>query len=187
MDIKRSYLIRLVAEEVRTALQEFSHGENEAKKKKGKRPETSDASDEPSKDEKPSKDAKPVDEPPSEDPVAKGDGSYDTDGEDEIDADPDELPGDDEMAADNADAAEDEADALDADGDAGQDAASGAINDQIAGRTVKSIALEPDSDLIPGSREIVLSFSDSPDILRVLVDDVGNIVFSWNGDLYDYP
>jgi hypothetical protein len=193
VDIKRSYLVRMVAEEVRAALQEFSNEDKPKKKGKGGgRPETKDAGEEPSKagpkaGPKGPKSSPPVDEPPSEDPVAKGDGEYDTSGEDEIDADAGELPGDDEMAADDAGAEEDEADALDSDGDADQDGASGEINDQISGRTVQSISLEPESDLVPGSREIVLTFSDSPDVLRMMVDDVGNIVFSWNGKLFDYP
>jgi hypothetical protein len=196
VDIKRSFLVQLVAEEVQKALQEFSHGDNEPKKKKGKRPETKDASDEPSKDAKAPK-AKdeppqgpkssppvgddPAAEEPVEDPVAKGDGTYD---------DEEGLPGDDEMAADDVDADADEQDALDADGDAGEDGAEGEINDQISGRTVQSLqslSLEPESELLPGSREVVFTFSDSPDVLRVLVDDVGNIVFSWNGKLTDYP
>ena len=198
MEIKRSFLIQLVAEEVQNALREFSHGDGETKKKsKGKRPETKDASDEPSKKRGPgrpkgskNKDAPPpgdsaadAAEDPVQDPVAMGDGEYGMDDEDDT-----ELPGDEEMAADNADADADEMDAIDPEGDAGtEEDVDSPVNDQVAGRTVESITLEPESQLLPGAREIVLTFGDSPDVLRILVDDVGNIVFNLNGQNHDIP
>jgi hypothetical protein len=196
VDIKRSWLVQLVSEEVQLALREFSHGDGEPKKKKGKRPETKDAGEEPSKKSKAEKPKSPKSAPPPgdaaaevdepvEDPVAMGDGEYDTDAEDELSGD-EELPGDADVAADNADASSDEDDALDGDGDAGTDI-DGEVAEQIMGRVVENLTLEPESDLMAGCREIVLTFSDSPDILRMLVDKVGNIVFFLNGQPYDRP
>lgn len=195
MEIKRSDLVRMVAEEVRAVFREFSSGDDEKpdkdekpkkKSKGGGRPETKDASDEPTKKKAKDEPGVPKGSPPPgenaagiEDPVAAGDGEDDPEDMD--------LPGDDEMADDNVDAEEDEEDALDADGDADEDGAAGEINDAISGLSVQSLTIEPESLLLPGSKEVVLTFNDTPDVLRILVDQVGNVVFSWNGQLHDIP
>lgn len=199
MEIKRSDLVRMVAEEVRAALREFNEAEEKKpekdgpkkKDKGGKRPETKDASDAPSgrgpgrPPGSKNKDKEPGVPPPgdnaagAEDPVAKGDGE-----------EPPEdvgLPGDEEMADDNVDAEDDEQDALDGEGDADEEGTSGEINDAIQGLSVQSITIEPESLLLPGSKEVVLTFNEAPDVLRILVDQVGNVVFSWNGQLHDIP
>lgn len=177
----------MVAEEVRAAISELAEAD-EAKKKgkkaKGERPQTKDASDEPTKPQaEPPKGPKGAPPPGEngagiEDPVAQGE----PDDEDDL-----ELPGDDEMADDNADAEEDEQDAIDSDGDAGEEEAEGEVAQAIQGLSVQSLTVEPESELLPGSKEIVFTFNDSPDVLRILVDNVGNVVFSWNGQLHDIP
>jgi len=185
----------MVAEEVRAALREFSSTEDEAAKKKpkkkdskgGGRPETKDAADEPTKGKSQPPDVPKASPPPGEngagleDPVAQGDEDTDP-----IPGDDEELPGDDEMADDQMDAAEDEDDAIDPEGDAGEDE-EGEVAQAIQNLSVQSLTIEPDSALLPGSEEIVFTFNESPDVLRILVDNVGNVVFSWNGQLHDFP
>ena len=75
---------------------------------------------------------------------------------------------------------------LDQAGDAGEDP-SGAINNEIAGKSVQALTIEPSSKVLPGAKEVVLTFSDSTDALRILITSTGQVKFFWRGELRDLP
>ena len=80
----------------------------------------------------------------------------------------------------------DDSEAIDARGTAGEDP-SGAINNEISGKTVQSITIEPKSKILPGSKEVTLTFGDTTDNLRILVTPTGQVKFFWRGQLSDLP
>lgn len=92
--------------------------------------------------------------------------------------------GTDSDAPDDADPSDD--DALDTDGDAGEEP-SGAIANDITGKSVQGISIEPDSKILPGAREVVLTFQESTDALHILVTPTGQMKFFWRGGLHDMP
>jgi len=79
-----------------------------------------------------------------------------------------------------------DAEAIDSGGHAGEDP-SGAINNEISGKTVQSITIEPKSKILPGSKEVTLTFGDTTDTLRILITPTGNVKFFWRGQLADLP
>jgi hypothetical protein len=81
---------------------------------------------------------------------------------------------------------EDDAEAIDASGNAGENP-SGAVNNEISGKTVQAITIEPRSKVLPGSREVIMTFNESTDALRILVTPTGQIKFFWRGQLHDIP
>ena len=84
------------------------------------------------------------------------------------------------------DKADDEEDAIDQDGDSG-DEPSGAVNDEVSGKTVQAVTIEPKSKVLPGAKEIVVAFNESTDALRILVTPTGQVKFFWRGQLHDIP
>lgn len=57
----------------------------------------------------------------------------------------------------------------------------GKIADQVTGKTVQSITMEPDSKLLPGAQEITLTFREMPDPLKILVTKSGQVKFHFRG------
>jgi len=82
--------------------------------------------------------------------------------------------------------ADSEEDAVDSDGDGGEEP-SGVINDEISGKTVQAISIDPDSKILPGAKEIILSFNESTDSLRILCTATGQVKFYWRKQLMDLP
>lgn len=177
MKITRSRLTEIVAEEVTRALREAVVGatiaedeeEGGGERKKSKKPGTASADDNPTKPQdvpagpqvKPA-DAAPGDPPPEDGgkSAAAPDGGEDADGPDP--------------------------EAVDQDGDAGEEP-SGAVNDEVSGKTVQAVTIEPKSKVLPGAKEIVLAFNESTDALRILVTPTGQVKFFWRGQLHDLP
>lgn len=77
-------------------------------------------------------------------------------------------------------------DAIDKEGDGGDDP-SGAVNNDLSGKTVQSLSIEAQSKILPGAKEVVLSFNETTDSLRILVTPTGQVKFSWRGQLHDLP
>ena len=158
--IERKQLAEIIAEEIKIRLAEL----HEAGKKKGREPETADAVDSPS--------------PRGEAPPGP-----------QVDVSPDEDEDDGAESEDEPEDPEDEAEdeqGIDADGNAGEEPA-GAINNDIAGKVLQAISIEPQSKVLPGAKEIVISFNDSTDALRILVTPTGMAKFFWRGGLHDLP
>lgn len=76
--------------------------------------------------------------------------------------------------------------AIDADGDAGEEP-SGAVNDEVSGKTVQAVTIEAQSKILPGAKEVVLAFNETTDPLRILVTPTGMVKFFWRGQLHDLP
>lgn len=57
----------------------------------------------------------------------------------------------------------------------------GEIADELAGKTVQSITMEPKSKIMPGAQEIVITFSQITDPLRILVSKSGGVKFYFKG------
>ncbi len=97
------------------------------------------------------------------------------------DVDQDEFPDGPAVDGDSPDP-----EAVDKDGDEGENAG-GAINDDISGKTVQGVSLEPHSRLLPGAKELTISFNETTDTLRVLCTSSGQIKLFWRGSLHDLP
>lgn|SRR5574337_970386 len=187
MKIARQRLAEIIREEIQ-GLFEFSDGSDEPKKSKKKAPAdpgVASADTEPSPRDQSvpdggsvkSADASPV-------PPAKGSGR----GPDptELDQPKDGPAKGAEETGDDPEASDDEEDALDADGDAGEEP-SGAVNDEVSGKTVQAITIEPRSKVLPGAKEVVVAFNESTDALRILVTETGEVKFFWRNQLHDLP
>lgn len=59
------------------------------------------------------------------------------------------------------------------------------ISKDIEGRSIQSITLEPESKLMPGAKEIVIQFEDSPQPLRVLIGRSGAVKYHFKGSVHN--
>lgn len=154
MFINRKQLAEIIASEVRARLVELADDSDEGdggdgKRKRPKKPSTADAEDSPSpRGEGP---PGPIVDPQRDSDPGSGPQPADPNGTD------------DDAAVDSSD---DESDALDPDGDAGEDP-TGAVNNDIAGKVVQAVTIEPHSKILPGAKEVVITFGDSSDALRI--------------------
>ncbi len=73
------------------------------------------------------------------------------------------------------------------DAEEGDDEKTGAVNNEMAGRTIQSISIEPKSKILPGAREIIITTNESTDALRILVTSTGAIKFFHRGQISDLP
>ena len=166
MRITQRRLTEIIESEVAAALREA----DEPKKKKGK-VTTAAADDEPTELETPP--GGDGDEPIANTPPIEGGLNKQQAAGDEKDA---EEKGE-----------EDEEDAVDPEGDASE-VPSGAVNNEVSGKTVQSITIEPKSELLKGAaKEVVISFNESTDPLRIIVTPTGQVKFAWRGQLHDLP
>lgn len=65
--------------------------------------------------------------------------------------------------------------------DAAEDEARSDISDELTGKTVQSITMDPKSKLMPGAQEIVITFKEIPDPLRILLTKSGRTAFYYKG------
>lgn len=162
MKITRQKLAEMVASEVRRRLRELVET-----------PDDEDAEDDP----RPKKAGKTsADQSPS----PKGDvpvGPRATTGSPDADIDDTEDP--DEPATDG--------DQPDPDDDVDHEEPSGAVNDEMSGKTIQAITIEPESKVMPGSKEIVIATNESTDVLRIIVSPTGIVSFFFRGQLHDLP
>lgn len=165
MKIKRSVLERIIREELAAhakalieAQVEDAQSDN-AEKEKGPPKDDKKAKDEPKKEPKKSA-APPADDAGAEPP------------------DPSALPAPEEPADDELE--KQAADATDGEEEA-DEVTGGKIADQLTGKTVQSISMEPKSKLLPGAQEIVVTFDQIPDPLRILVNKSGQVKFYFKG------
>ncbi len=182
MKFTRARLSEMIAEAVRDRLKELrdhTASDEEDEKTGGDKPakpSTMDANDAPSapgkaKTKGPDKtaDASPPDQNLSNDGSSPDPNDGGESGEDSGDSDNN-----------------DESDSIDQSGEAGEEP-TGAVNNDIAGKSVQSISIEPKSKVLPGAKEIVLTFNDTTDALRLLVTPTGAVKFFWRHQLHDVP
>lgn len=174
MNISQKRLAEIVSEEVRRRLRELVEaGEDDGEplpKKKGRKPgvASADQEDPPDAGNPTSPDAITGSPDPAAGSPEGGSGAED---------DPD-GPAVDGDAPDP--------DAIDADGDAGEDP-SGAVSDELSGKTVQALSINPRSEILPGAKEVILTFNETTDDLKVLVTGTGQVKFFWKGQLHDIP
>jgi hypothetical protein len=178
MKITQRRLMEIIEQEVLSRLAEFSDGgKGKKKSKKGvKKPDTTAA------DEDPSDEMDPAGEPSVDggggvDPIGSTppiDGGMNDDEEDGPSTDPTDGEG------------PDDEEAIDADGTAGEEP-SGAVNQFASGKTIQAISIEPKSEVLPGAKEIVLTFNETTDPIRIQVTSTGQVKFYSQGQLHDLP
>jgi len=59
----------------------------------------------------------------------------------------------------------------------------GKISDDVVGKRVQSLTLDPESKMMPGATEIVVQFESSPHPLRILISKSGMIKYFYKGSL----
>lgn len=170
MNISRKRLAEIVAEEVRRRLRELVEAPDDPEEEKPRRRKPGVAS------------ADQDDVPDTGDVGAPNDavGSPEV-GSPEGGSEPDSDP-----AGPSVDGDAPDPEAVDQDGDAGEDP-SGAVADEVSGKTVQGLSIEPRSKVLPGAKEVVLTFNETTDSLRVLCTTSGEVKFFWKGQLYDIP
>lgn len=57
----------------------------------------------------------------------------------------------------------------------------GSIASDVQGKTIQSITMDNDSKMIPGATEVVLTFNEIPDALRIMVTKTGRVKFFFRG------
>jgi hypothetical protein len=176
MKITRRTLAEMIEQEVRAHLQEKDDGKKGSKK--SKKPTTAAADQEPTEPNAPA-DGGGV-EPISSAPPIDG-GMNDQEADDEPqDNDGDGVP-DPETEDPTDGVGQDDAEAIDADGEGGEEP-SGAVNQELAGKTVQAISIEPESMNLPGAKEVVISFNETQDTLKIIITATGEVKFGWPCD-----
>lgn len=155
LKLKRDQLERIVYEE----LQRYLHEQlmNEAP------PGVGTVLDD--EDEIPSPDAAPEEPLPSDSPAPEAGGDEPL---------PDqELPTGEEPSDDDLEA--------DAAGDEESGAEPGTVAAELESKTIESVSMEEDSKIMPGATEVVITFKESPDALRLLVSNTGKVKVFYKG------
>ena len=166
MKIKKSLLVQIIREELQNHILELM----EKPEKKDKDTGVVDAASEPEK-----KSAKPPEkkkevgaEPKKKDAKAPGE--------------PKELPVPEDPETDKSlekdvAAPEDTEDAADVTG--------GKIADEVTGKSIQSITMDPKSKILPGAQEIVVTFNETTNPLKILVTKTGAVKFFYSGGLHN--
>lgn len=155
MKIKRSVLEKIVREELTAHIKSVLEA-------KGEDPEVTDAEDEKKDSEKEKKpDAKKAPEKAPEKSAPKK-------------SEPKEL----DVEKDPADPELDKEEEPEEDA---EDVTGGKIADDVTGKTVQSLTMEPKSKTLPGAQEIVITFREIPDPLKILITKTGGVKFFFKG------
>jgi hypothetical protein len=190
--IPRALLEKITREELARHIYEITDGfsamrekekkdgeeKEKAQKKKPPGAETIDAEkDGKGKDMAPSAKSGPVGKPDGKGPK-KGPGP-----DMAKDAEPPEQPIEKEPADD--DLSQQAADAPDEPDDKESEKPGGDVSDGVTGKTIQSLTLEPKSKLMPGAQEIVLTFNEIPEPLKILISKAGTVKYFWRGGLHN--
>jgi hypothetical protein len=172
MVIKRTRLMEIMVEEVKRGLYEFSNSNDDEEDPERKPAEVGSADDNPTKGQPPAEGSGGSVKGPNPGPVDQqaDDGTQTDDAE----------PGHDED--DNSGNTDGRHDA-----DGPDDEQTGAVNNEMSGKTIQSISIDPKSKILPGAKEIILSTNESTDALRILVTATGSVKFFYKGQIHDLP
>lgn len=110
--------------------------------------------------------------------AAKTDVPFKNDGGEAGDEPPDVDPGDEPASDDELEkdvAGEDDPDEVTGSG----------VAQQIVGKTVQSMTMEPESKVLPGAQEIEITFRDSPDPLKILITQTGIVKLFYANALHN--
>lgn len=65
------------------------------------------------------------------------------------------------------------------------DVTGGKISKDVTGKTIQSLTMEPKSKTLPGAQEIVLTFKEVPDPLKILITSTGQVKFYYKSALHN--
>lgn len=163
LKLKRNVLERIVQEELHRFIAEQL---NEAPPSRG-----TVLDDEQTEDELPTPGGAPEEQLPTDSPAPEAG--------DEMGDLPDEDTGGDELPT-GEEPADDELEA-DVAGDEDSGAEPGSVAAELEDKTIESVSMEEDSKIMPGAMEIVLTFRENPDALRLLVTKTGKVKIFYKG------
>lgn len=72
-------------------------------------------------------------------------------------------------------------DALEAGEEPPSEEEEGTVAGELSGKTIENVTVDEDSKIMPGATEIVLTFRESPDALRLLITKTGRIKYFYRG------
>ncbi len=175
MVIKRTRLMEIMVEEVQRALHEADQppADDDEKDHKRKSATVGSSDENPTQGQPPAEGSGGSVKGPNPGPV-------DQQADDGTEAPEDAEPGHDEDDnSGNTDGRHD--------GEGADDEKTGAVNNEVSGKTLSSITIDPKSKILPGAKEVILAFNESTDALRLLITPTGKCVFFWRGQLHDVP
>jgi hypothetical protein len=152
----RRYMNRLVAEEVARLMGEAEGDDEEKPRKKSKGPSAPAVVD---ADSTPTPKQSPKDGPAA-------------DPQPDASEQPEEVPDTEDPADDAIAGQEDEVEPS-------------KLASEITGKTLQSVTQEPKSKIVPGAQELVLTFNEITDQLRVIVTKTGQVRFYFRNSLYN--
>lgn len=170
MKIKRSVLEKIVLEELAKHIQSLREADEEKKDDKPKA-DVADAEKDKKSDKKA---AEPSDDPDNTAGGQKGKKGPPAPAKDA-------LPVASEPAADDSLEKDVATDDKKDDVENPDEVTGGEIAGELTGKTIQSITMEPKSKVMPGAQEIVLTFSQIPEPLRILVTKTGQVKFFYKG------
>jgi hypothetical protein len=199
MKVKKSILERIVREELMSYFRDLNEDfslQAEKEKKEDDAPEVMDAEQEKGskdkakgKDKELSKSSKkpekgPKAPPKDDEPKSMKPAGDEPEGDEDMS--PPELPvGDEPSGADDELGAEAGGDEEGEEEEDASDVTGGKIADEVVGKSIQSLTMEPDSKTLPGAQEINITFSDSPEPLKILVTKTGQVKFLHHGGLHN--
>lgn len=95
----------------------------------------------------------------------------------------DELPGGPPMEADGETIGDEDPSDADLDAELAGEVPeeSGSVAADMQGKVITNVEYDDESDTIPGAHEVILSFEDTEDKLRIIVMPSGNVKYFWKG------
>lgn len=66
-----------------------------------------------------------------------------------------------------------------------EDTTHGKLANELVGKTIQSVTMEPKSKLLPGATEIVITFNEITDPLRILIGKTGQARFYFRNALHN--
>lgn len=66
-----------------------------------------------------------------------------------------------------------------------EDDAGGKLADELVGKTIQSMTMEPKSKILPGSVEVVITFNEITDPFRMLISKTGKVSFFFRNSLHN--
>ena len=61
----------------------------------------------------------------------------------------------------------------------------GRVQQELEGKSIQSISFEPKSKVLPGAKEVVLTFANSTDPLKILISKSGDVKYFFKNALHN--
>ena len=66
-----------------------------------------------------------------------------------------------------------------------EEAEQGRVQQELEGKSIQSISFEPKSKVLPGAKEVVLTFANSTDPLKILISKSGDVKYFFKNALHN--